>query len=499
MEDEKPEEKLDDLAARLEMLLLRQAKGMDQAELAREAGISAGQASNYEQAKAPVRRKTLEKVAGATDFPASLLGFLHRGIRSFLLVSEGRSRADRALTEVHALERLAFAREAADLILAPRTRPSPAAAPPPRAADRETFAAPASFFLEGCTAAEGRLLAEEAAEYQSWVLAEAAAFRSVREAPNHPREAREWARLAVYIAELVSGEEDWRSCLQGWALHFLANAARACSDLPAAEEALARGSALWQSGAPGSPGLLAAAWLPWVEASLRKDQRRFPEALERIDEALALDRGELRAQILLSKSNTLRRLDDPQGSTAVLLEAERWIDAEREPRLAFGVRFNLLADLCALGRAAEAAPRLPGVRTLAEQLGEPLDLTRCLWLQGQIDAGLGRPAEALAAFRQVRRDFLELPLPYDHALASLDLSLVLLEEGRTAEVRTVAEEMLAIFKAQGVGREALAALRVFCEAARQEAATVEMARQVARFLRRAQLDPELRFVEEGAR
>jgi tetratricopeptide (TPR) repeat protein len=128
-------------------------------------------------------------------------------------------------------------------------------------------------------------------------------------------------------------------------------------------------------------------------------------------------------------------------------------------------------------------------------LGEPLDLTRCLWLQGQVHAGLGRVEEALAALRQVRRTFYEQPLAYDYALASLDLSLVLLGEGRAAEVATIAEEMLWIFKAQEVHPEALAALRVFCQAAEREAATVEETREIARFLRRAQLDPELRFEE----
>ncbi|MDP9120603.1 MAG: hypothetical protein M3O15_04420 [Acidobacteriota bacterium] len=37
----------------------------------------------------------------------------------------------------------------------------------------------------------------------------------------------------------------------------------------------------------------------------------------------------------------------------------------------------------------------------------------------------------------------------------------------------------------------MAALRVFCEAAKRQAATVELARRIGRYLRRAQLDPEL--------
>ena len=105
--------------------------------------------------------------------------------------------------------------------------------------------------------------------------------------------------------------------------------------------------------------------------------------------------------------------------------------------------------------------------------------------------------EAEADFRAVRRAFEAHPLPFDYALVSLDLSLVLLQENRTAEVRTIAEEMLWIFEAQQVEVEALAALRVFCEAAQQEAATVELARRVERFLRRAQLDPELKFETDG--
>jgi hypothetical protein len=65
-------------------------------------------------------------------------------------------------------------------------------------------------------------------------------------------------------------------------------------------------------------------------------------------------------------------------------------------------------------------------------------------------------------------------------------------------VAAIAQEMLWIFKAQGVHREALAALRIFCAAARQKVATTELARKVERFLRRAQLDPALRFAVGGA-
>jgi len=69
-------------------------------------------------------------------------------------------------------------------------------------------------------------------------------------------------------------------------------------------------------------------------------------------------------------------------------------------------------------------------------------------------------------------------LPYDAALASLDLAVLYLEEGRTREVKDLAREMAEIFKAQGIAREALAALTLFVEAAQKETATVELVRRV---------------------
>jgi len=49
---------------------------------------------------------------------------------------------------------------------------------------------------------------------------------------------------------------------------------------------------------------------------------------------------------------------------------------------------------------------------------------------------------------------------------------------------------------QQVEREPLIALQLFCAAAKHEAASVELARRVVKYLYRAQHDPELRFEDE---
>jgi hypothetical protein len=89
----------------------------------------------------------------------------------------------------------------------------------------------------------------------------------------------------------------------------------------------------------------------------------------------------------------------------------------------------------------------------------------------------------------VRRVFGRCELTFDYALVSLELAVLLLEQGHTAEVRTLAEEMLRIFRTQKVEREALAALHLFCDAARRETATVDLARKLVRFAGTGGLPP----------
>jgi len=341
-------------------------------------------------------------------------------------------------------------------------------------------------------------LVERSEKFRGWALCERVAAESIAVAPGSPAKALELARLAVRIAELSGGDPLFRLRLKGYAGIHLANALRIVQDVRQAGAAFEPSKKLWEEGAAGDPGWLNEAVVLALEADLRRDQRRFAEALGRIEEALEADGGGLTGKLLLTKAQILESLGEISSSTATLEKALPWIDPEREPRLAYGVRFQVLANLCREGRAAEAEPGLRAVRALAEGLGKEMDLVKMVWLESKVHAGGGRYAQGEAGFRQVRRDFRARELPYDYALASLDLALLLLEQGRAAEVRTLAEEMVWIFQAQGIGREGLAALRIYCEAARREGATVELTRRVIEFVYRAQHDSELRFEEEGA-
>src|SRR4029078_11802775 len=128
---------------------------------------------------------------------------------------------------------------------------------------------------------------------------------------------------------------------------------------------------------------------------------------------------------------------------------------------------------------------LPGVRGLAVQLGNQLDLIRLQWVEGRLAAGLGRLAEAEAALEHVRGELVARGIAYDAALVTLELAILYAEQGKTKKVQEVSEHLVVMFQAQGVRREALATFKMFCEAVAQEAVTAELLRNLLAELRQA--------------
>jgi tetratricopeptide (TPR) repeat protein len=337
----------------------------------------------------------------------------------------------------------------------------------------------------------------EAAEFQSWALSELLCLSSERAAADSPEAALALAALALEVAAAVPGTESWRLCVEAFALAFLANAHRVGNDFHGAEEVFARSAELWRAGRSGDLGFLDGSRLLDLEASLRRDQGRLHEALVLLDRALAASQGPRAGCVLLKRSKTLEHLGDYEGSVAALRQAAPLLAEDAEPRQRLVLRFNLVVNLCHLGRAAEAEPLLAEVRQLAEALGHALDLVRLRWLEGMVAARLGRREDAEALLVGVRDDFRSRGHAYDGALAAVELAVLLAEEGRTAEVKALVGESLPTFQDLGIHRQARVALDALHRAAAREKLTAALARRVLRFLYRARHDPQLRF--EAAR
>jgi tetratricopeptide (TPR) repeat protein len=226
-----------------------------------------------------------------------------------------------------------------------------------------------------------------------------------------------------------------------------------------------------------------------LKASLRRGQRRSEEALSLLDQVVTAYRDgdpercdlHLAGRALIKKAYTYDQINDLGRALTVLQEAAPLVDPARDPRLFLCLRHNVLDTLSKMGRLEEARELLPEVTALSREIGNALDLARLRWAEGRIAAGLGEVDQAEEAFREVQRAFLEQGIGYDAALVSLEIAALYARQARTAEMKELAGEMLPIFQAADVHREALAALAVFQQAAARKAATLELVEEVTAF------------------
>lgn len=332
----------------------------------------------------------------------------------------------------------------------------------------------------------------------SWGLAELVAGRSKQIAPEDAGRAVEMAEIAVVVAEALKDEEPaearWAYQLRAFTWSHLGNARRVTGDLADSEQAFGNADSWWAAGVESTGDVLG--YEPVIldlKASLRIAQRRFDEALSLLDQVTEiylfgdpdLQDPHLAGRALVQKAGALIEMGETDRVIATLREAEDLIDPKREPRLLYCLRHNLVDNLAKAGRFAEAHPLLSGLRDLVQAHGSRLDQMRVRWVEARTVAGLGDRVRGRRGLAAVRQELLAEPIVYDAALVTLEMIVLDLEDGRTAEVKELAAEIAEVFAAQKVHREALAALLTLQRAAAVEAATVSLVREVAAVLERA--------------
>ena len=327
-------------------------------------------------------------------------------------------------------------------------------------------------------------------EHQPWALCLEAGEASVDAASRDISEAEELAQLSREFAALVTGPKGWPEAISSRALAYEANILRVPGNFKEARTKFDEAKRLAEAGADPY-GLLDPGRLPDLEASLCRDERDFETALRRLDTAIAV--GWFPARALVSKGFTLEVMGDCEQAVEALLEAERRLDSRYGPRLSITQKFNLIVCYCRLGRYEEASRMFGPARALALELGDEIDLIKFTWLEGHIQAGLGRRPAARYLLEQALGKLAEKGMAYDVALAMMELAGLLLDEGKIAEVKALALEFAGAFESENVHHEARKALALFQEASSRETATAELARQVLGFLYRARHDPALRF------
>lgn len=325
--------------------------------------------------------------------------------------------------------------------------------------------------------------------YRSRAFAELLVEEARRRVKDDPRQARQLAGLVPEVLHWIPGAEGrpWRLALEVLGRAHQANALRVAGDLVAADRVFA--ALRRELTAAGFDEAHAVAELASLEASLRIDQRRFAEAAELLDLAISRHRGagsrEDLARVLIKRANLARHEERYDLAEELLRSATAVLDpAEHAVLFVHAVGTRALC-LCDLGRLDEAETTLDEHRERFAAEGTRWNRFLLLGLRGRIALGRGRLAVAEEAFTRIHEGALEMGRHLDAALSAVYLGQVYLEEGRHREVEELAAGLLVAFRSRGVGRETMAALRLFHEAAASSEIDRARLRQLRRMLQGA--------------
>jgi tetratricopeptide (TPR) repeat protein len=263
----------------------------------------------------------------------------------------------------------------------------------------------------------------------------------------------------------------------------LANAYRVSDELWEAERAFGEAFRLLERGT-GDRRLRVR--LHALHASFLGAQRRFPLALAALDLVFDLYQElsdvHLAGESLLTKAVYLHYSGRSEEAITLNQRGLGLIDEERDPGLRTLAAHNHLQFLVACDRFSEAQELLYNDPHCARSEGRLMTLRR-RWLEGQIDEGLGNLPAAEAAFLEVKEEFEASGLGFIAALASLELALVRLRQGRIEEAKEGVIEAVGVFAALEIHREILGAVQLLKEAFRLEKASVELMAKTVAFLR----------------
>jgi tetratricopeptide (TPR) repeat protein len=314
---------------------------------------------------------------------------------------------------------------------------------------------------------------------------------------SSPSYSEELARLAILVSECLSLDvykaelvEDLRA--RAWA--YIGNSQRVQSNLQEAERSF---EVAYFHLKRGTRELLERAIFLDLKASLLRAQRRFDEALKLLRRAISifLQEGEEHraGRSLLNLSMVYNYSGRPEECVPILYNALDLIDPEQEPRLLLTAWHNLSFVLAEQGRFLEAQSVYRKARALYREFPDAWTQNRRKWLKGKILQGLGQSAQAEALLLAARDGFAAEGVSYDTALVSLELATLYAGQGRGAELKRLARDMVRIFATHKIHREALAALAFLKHAVEAEQASFELLNRVIAFVKHSQWDPGLRF------
>lgn len=304
------------------------------------------------------------------------------------------------------------------------------------------------------------------------------------------------AELALEFAEAVVGAKYLSAVdsedLLAEAHAYLGNARRINSDLGGSGRSLTSASAHLSEGT-GDRALKAD--VIKFEALLQADRGACERAAELFDAEIALrrllgDRAKLGAALI--DRGWIACWLEPVDRACDLFQAGLSL-VDDDPRMTLVALLALAEAFARSGKGLEAWDTICQARVpMAKVKGERFEI-HDRWIRGLACRALRESERSERYLRSVRKDLEGREEWFLLGLVSLDFAATCATEGKSEEVKRLAEEAYAIFRSEGLNERAMAAVIVLREAIDAQELTEGLAVAVANFIARYQHNTALRF------
>jgi tetratricopeptide (TPR) repeat protein len=316
---------------------------------------------------------------------------------------------------------------------------------------------------------------------------------------GEPLEALTFADAAISVAEALPDDAYPGLAvyeLRGTAWKERANAQRLLGRFEAALESLARAERAHRKLHSPTLGI---ACVTFVRAEVLCDQQRYDDAMAVAEQAemafahIGDDERRMRALFLRADIRYEQQMLVEATSLfeQVLAYGESLNDAKWIARGSYALG-NCYLDQAKIGEASEQFHRS---HTLFSELAIATELVRTEWGIARVLLTVGKHAEAIRRLREVTAAFEKRGMVTDAALAGLDTADALLASGHPKDIVELAGHLFRVFTDASMLTGALTAIAYIKEAAAAGTLKSTDLNAVRRFLRRAERQPDLLFVQ----
>jgi tetratricopeptide (TPR) repeat protein len=309
--------------------------------------------------------------------------------------------------------------------------------------------------------------------YRSRAVADLLLEESRRLIRDSPAESRNLAELVDVVLLWTPGAmgQEWARELSIRAAAWVANTHRVEYELRVAERGFADVRARMAREVVGE---LVHAEVASLEASLRIEQSRFGDARGLLDQAAALYRANERRPPLARVLTKRALLEDAQGDFKAAAAAQRQalevLRGEDEPELLRISILNLALFLVSDEKADEAVQMLGQHSSMLREAGT-WEWPDVQIIRGRVALAQGGEAEAEELFLSARAEFIRKGSAVRAAVATMDLAVLYLVQGKCADLRRMARLIGTIFESAELEGRALAAVALFQRAVEKETVT----------------------------